>query len=230
MLSQSVLFLMNLVVFTSCNSLEYENATELGPDEAAETAQSFLEAGLEGISINRITHRDQDIDSCHLIRTSIYEVQLLTSGETFEITTVTNTTNRQNCWNKDKLVALIAARKLNRVLKSRKDVFLKVANLEIIPVEDFLTNFSNMKQEDFYLFSATYSYKFDESNEPDQDFELIAFNIKMIDSGDEYLINTETVVGFDSSVDVKTRKTPYPPKVLLSLLGGGSYTNMRRLN
>lgn len=81
-------------------------------------------------------------------------------------------------------------------------------------------------REDFRIVTANHSYIFAGEDGAEFDAELIELLVQMIPSGKEYVVNIEGALEFFGPVI--TRRKPYPPKVLLSLLGGGSFSKIKR--
>ncbi|KAL9697937.1 hypothetical protein quinque_001378 [Culex quinquefasciatus] len=222
------------VLIASANDIPAEQDAQtvpsLSPEESSEVAQAIVSAGLDGFVILQISHSDIDIDSCRIIRTMIYQVELRATGDIYEITSEQNSTKPQNCWNKSKFVNIVARGNITRVLQLKKLNGGGESQQVEVPVDQFLKDRSGITQEHFWLVGTKYSYRFGEGDDLDNDIELIEFHIRMMDSNEEFLVSTEAAVGFHGAYPVEPKKTPYPPKVLLSLLGGGSIAKMKRLN
>ncbi|XP_065084188.1 uncharacterized protein LOC135706501 [Ochlerotatus camptorhynchus] len=223
-----IIFNILVFYFVGCLPTDTSDAgptTDLTPDEASHVAQSFLEAGLEGFTLLRIHHFDEDIDSCNLIRTSTYEVQLQSTGEVFEISSESNITNASNCRRKHKLMQAISQARVTRVQCLGK-ITNDTLKWEEMSIEQFQEEMSTIVQEDFRIVTAKHSYRFAEENGAEFDTELIELLVQIINSGKEYLVNIEGKLDFDGQVIPRTYR--YPPKVLLSLLGGGRFSKIKR--
>lgn len=78
---------------------------------------------------------------------------------------------------------------------------------------------------------ANYSlrYNYNDTDAPEE-IQLTEFHIEIINSGEKFLVDTEELVEFYLSVPIYVPKwRSHQPKLLLSLLGGGSYTKMRKV-
>lgn len=75
--------------------------------------------------------------------------------------------------------------------------------------------------------ASNYSYQFAGDEGVESDAELIELHVRMVDTGNEYLVNILGEIEMVGPV-ISRANVNYPPKVLLSLLGGGSYSKMKR--
>ncbi|XP_062551431.1 uncharacterized protein LOC134216589 isoform X2 [Armigeres subalbatus] len=180
----------------------------------------------QGIVLLRVRYVIEDIDSCNMVQTSIYEVQLQSTSETFEISSESNITDATNCRNKRKLLEAIQLGGLIRVQNVVKIEGDQI-QLENISVEQFRLDMEKLVPEDFRIVDSKFSYQFATDGEVTSDAELIEMRVRMVNTGNEYVVNTIGAMEVYGAMAPRAR--PYPPKVLLSLLGGGSYKKMKRI-
>nr|XP_029717045.1 uncharacterized protein LOC109406683 [Aedes albopictus] len=199
---------------------------ELTAVEASQVAETFIEAGLDGFRLLRVRYTKEDIDTCNMVLTSTFEVQLQSTGEVYEISSDSNITDAVNCKSKRKLVEGIQGGNLTRVqqfIKDRDDT----VRLVDISVDQFRIDMAELEQKDIRIVSSNYTYQFGFDEGVDTDAELVELHVRMVNTGNEYVVNIVGDIELSGPIHPRTR--PYPPKVLLSLLGGGSYSKMKRV-
>lgn len=81
----------------------------------------------------RVRYSKVDVDSCNMILTSIFEVQLRSTGEVFEISSDSNVTDAVNCKSKRKLLEAIKIGGFTRVqhMSKVKDDQTELINISI---------------------------------------------------------------------------------------------------
>lgn len=99
----------------------------------------------EGFRLLRVRYTKEDIDTCNMVLTSTFEVQLQSTGEVYEISSDSNITDAVNCKSKRKLVEAIQGGNLTRVqqfIKDRDDA----VRLVDISVDQFRIDMAELEQ------------------------------------------------------------------------------------
>ncbi|XP_055642996.1 uncharacterized protein LOC129779511 isoform X2 [Toxorhynchites rutilus septentrionalis] len=204
-----------------------QTSIELNTDEANDVAEAILNGGLQGFFVANISHNEEDIGSCQILRTSVYQVELRASGDVFEIIAEeSETRNTLNCLKKDKFVSLINEGNITRARQLEC-----VASGETLPKELPIDHFVKFPcfREEFRIMDANESQRFDYDDIGiPKEIQSTEFHIKILGSGEEFLVDTHEVIDFYMSIPVAVRSGSRS-KLLLSLVGGGNYTKMRKV-
>ncbi|XP_001655285.2 uncharacterized protein LOC5580145 [Aedes aegypti] len=226
---QELVLILFLFYGASSSTIDHtvpDSDKDLTTDEASQVAQSLVDAGLNGFKMLRVRYSKVDVDSCNMILTSIFEVQLRSTGEVFEISSDSNVTDAVNCKSKRKLLEAIKIGGFTRVQHMTK-VKDDQTELKDISIDQFRADKKMLEQKDFRIVASNYSYQFAGDEGVVSDAELIELHVRMVDTGNEYLVNIVGEIEMFGPV-ISRANVNYPPKVLLSLLGGGSYSKMKR--
>ncbi|XP_058818240.1 uncharacterized protein LOC131681458 isoform X2 [Topomyia yanbarensis] len=181
-----------------------------------------------GFSIIRIRDSDKDMDSCPVLRTSVYQIEVHSTNEIFEITAEHNSTNSGNCRNKLKFLRLLNEQKITRIRYLKDNVSGEFEELADEEFQEFCVTFD---RGNFRVLDSKLSYSFDEDEDPSDDHytELIEFHIQIVATGKEYLVNMAGISRGIEATSIEPRTHPLPSKMLLSLLGGGNYSKIQKI-